>query len=253
VDLNCDLGEGFGQWKIGNDAAMLELASSVNIACGFHAGDPDIMRWTVEQARERKVAIGAHPGYRDLHGFGRHRISGLTASQIENLVAYQIGALQALATAAGARVTHVKPHGALSNVACSDAMTARAIARAVRAVDRSLIFVVLPASELVKAGDDAGLHLAHEVFADRAYEDDFTLVARDKPDAVLTDAATIATRVVRMVEDGAVIAASGRRLAMPIDTICIHGDCEHAVTIATAVRAALTAQGITVAPFATVC
>ncbi|MCL2716142.1 MAG: LamB/YcsF family protein [Alphaproteobacteria bacterium] len=251
IDLNCDLGEGFGRWEIGNDAAMLELASSVNIACGFHAGDPDIMRRTVEQARERNVAIGAHPGYRDLHGFGRHRISGLTASQIENLVAYQIGALQAIATAAGHTVTHIKPHGALSNVACSDAMTARAIARAVRAVDRSLVFVVLPASELVRAGEDAGLQLAHEVFADRAYEDDFTLVARDRPQAVLTDADAIATRVLRMVEDGALIAASGRRLTTPIDTICIHGDSEHAVAIAAAIRHTLDVNGITVAPFVT--
>ena len=251
IDLNCDLGEGLGRWEIGNDAAMLELASSVNIACGFHAGDPDIMRRTVAQAKERNVAIGAHPGYRDLHGFGRHRIAGLTASTIENLVAYQIGALQAIATAAGHTVTHVKPHGALSNVASTDAMTARAIARAVRAVDRSLIFVVLPGTELVKAGDDAGLELAHEVFADRAYEDDFTLMARDRPHAVLSDPTAIAERVARMVEDGTVIAASGKRLMMPMDTICIHGDSDHAVAIARAIRHTLKARGIEVAPFTT--
>ncbi|MGY4460565.1 lactam utilization protein B [Bradyrhizobium sp. LB13.1] len=132
IDLNCDLGEGFGAWEMGNDAAMIELASSVNVACGFHAGDPDIMRRTVELAKARGVSVGAHPGYRDLHGFGRHPIAGLKASEIENLVAYQIGALQAIATAAGHKVTHVKAHGALSNVACEDDMTAKAIAAGIK-------------------------------------------------------------------------------------------------------------------------
>ena len=149
IDLNCDLGEGFGAWEMGNDAAMIELATSVNIACGFHAGDADIMRKTVELAKARGVSIGAHPGYRDLHGFGRRPIPGLTSSEIENLVAYQIGALQAIATAAGHKVTHVKAHGALSNVACEDDMTAKAIATAIKAVDPNLIFVVLANSKLV--------------------------------------------------------------------------------------------------------
>ncbi|MGY4370785.1 lactam utilization protein B [Bradyrhizobium sp. LB1.3] len=157
IDLNCDLGEGFGAWEMGNDAAMIELASSVNVACGFHAGDPDIMRRTVELAKARGVSVGAHPGYRDLHGFGRHPIAGLKASEIENLVAYQIGALQAIATAAGHKVTHVKAHGALSNVACEDDMTAKAIAAGIKAVDPGLIFVVLANSKLVKAGEDANL------------------------------------------------------------------------------------------------
>src|ERR1043165_9950037 len=208
VDLNSDLGEGFGAWEMGNGGAMIELATSVNIACGYHAGDADIMRKTVELAKARGVSIGAHPGYRDLHGFGRRPMPGMKASEIENLVAYQIGALQAIATAAGHKVTHVKAHGALSNVACEDDMTARAIASAIKGVDRNLIFVVLANSRLVAAGDAAGLPMAHEIFADRAYEDDGNLVSRRKPGAVLHDPAQVAERVVRMVQDGAVTSVS---------------------------------------------
>ncbi len=181
IDLNCDLGESFGPWEMGNDAAMIELATSVNVACGFHAGDADIMRHTVELAKARGVSIGAHPGYRDLHGFGRRPVPGMKSSEIENLVAYQIGALQAIATAAGHKVTHVKAHGALSNVACEDDMTAKAIASAIRAVDPNLIFVVLANSKLVQAGEAANLPMVHEVFADRAYEDTGSLVSRKKP------------------------------------------------------------------------
>lgn len=249
IDLNCDLGEGFGAWDMGDDAAMIDLATSVNIACGFHAGDADIMRKTVKLAKARGVSIGAHPGYRDLHGFGRRPIAGLSANEIENLVAYQIGALQAVAALEGCRVTHVKAHGALSNVACEDDMTARAIAAAIRAVDRDLVFVVLANSKLVSAGEAAGLPLAHEVFADRAYEDDSTLVARKKPGAVLHDPAVIAQRVVRMVQDRAVVAASGKTIKMQMDTVCIHGDNPSAVQIARGVRQALKDTGIDVKPF----
>ena len=218
VDLNCDLGEGFGAWEMGNDAAMIELASSVNVACGFHAGDPDIMRRTVELAKARGVSVGAHPGYRDLHGFGRHPITGLKASEIENLVAYQIGALQA-------------------------------IAAGIKAVDPGLIFVVLANSKLVKAGEEANLPMVHEVFADRAYEDDGNLVSRKKPGAVLHDARTIADRVVRMVQDGAVVSVTGKVIKMRTDTVCIHGDTPGAVEIARGVRQALKEAGIEVAPF----
>jgi 5-oxoprolinase (ATP-hydrolysing) subunit A len=251
IDLNCDLGEGFGAWEMGNDAAMIDLATSVNIACGFHAGDADTMRKTVGLAKARGVAIGAHPGYRDLHGFGRRPMAGMSAAEIENLVAYQIGALQAVATLAGHTVTHVKAHGALSNVACEDDMTARAIASAIKAVDRNLVFVVLANSKLVTAGDAAGLPLAHEVFADRAYEDDGSLMSRRKPGSVLHDPAAIAARVVRMVQDGAVVAASGKVMKMRTDTVCIHGDTPGAVGIAQGVRAALKDAGIEVAPFKT--
>lgn len=249
IDLNCDLGEGFGAWQMGNDAAMIDLASSVNIACGFHAGDADIMRKTVQLAKARGVSIGAHPGYRDLHGFGRRPVAGLSAAEIENLVAYQIGALQAVATLAGHRVTHVKAHGALSNVACEDDMTARAIASAIKAVDRNLKFVVLANSKLVTAGEAAGLPLVHEVFADRAYEDDATLVSRRKPGAVLHDTAQIAERVVRMVQDRAVVSVSGKTIKVQLDTVCIHGDTPGAVEIARAVKAALKDSGIEVRPF----
>ena len=249
IDLNCDLGESFGAWQMGNDAAMIDLATSVNVACGFHAGDADTMRKTVQLAKARGVSIGAHPGYRDLHGFGRRPVTGLSAAEIENLVAYQIGALQAVATLAGHKVTHVKAHGALSNVACEDDMTARAIASAIKAVDPSLKFVVLANTRLVTAGEAAGLPLVHEVFADRAYEDDATLVSRRKPGAVLHDTAQIAERVVRMVQDRAVVSVSGKTIKVQLDTVCIHGDTPGAVEIARAVRQALKDSGIEVRPF----
>jgi len=249
IDLNCDLGESFGPWEMGNDAAMIELATSVNVACGFHAGDADIMRKTCELAKARGVNVGAHPGYRDLHGFGRRPFPGMKTSEIENMIAYQIGALQAIATAAGHKVTHVKPHGALSNVACEDITTAKAIASAIRAVDPNLVFVVLANSALVQAGEAANLPMVHEVFADRAYEDDGTLMSRRKPGSVLHDAKAIAQRVVRMVQDGAVISASGKAIKMRTDTVCIHGDTPGAVDIARGVRQALKEAGIDVAPF----
>ena len=249
IDLNSDLGEGFGAWPMGNDEAMLGLATSANVACGFHAGDSDIMLKTARLAKERGVSIGAHPGFRDLHGFGRRPIHGITASEIETLVAYQIGALQAVAGLAGHAVTHVKAHGALSNVGCVDDMTARAIAAAIKAVDRNLIFVVLPNSVLVRAGDAAGLRMVSEVFADRAYEDDASLMSRKKPGAVLHDANAIAARVVRMVQERAIFAASGKVIKVPVDTVCIHSDTPGAVEIAKTIRAALDAAGIAVAPF----
>lgn len=249
IDLNCDLGESFGVWPMGDDAAMIELATSVNIACGFHAGDADTMKKTVDLAKTHGVSIGAHPGYRDLHGFGRRPIAGLTSREIENLVAYQIGALQAIATMAGHRVTHVKVHGALSNVACEDDTTARAIASAIKAVNSDLVFMVLANSRLVTAGEAAGLPMVHEVFADRAYEDDGSLVSRRKPDAVLHNADEIARRVVRMLQSGEVISITGKTIKMRMDTVCIHGDTPGAVNIARTLRKALKDNGIAVAPF----
>jgi UPF0271 protein len=234
---------------MGNDAAMIELATSVNVACGFHAADSDIMLKTAKLAKERGTSIGAHPGFRDLHGFGRRPVAGLTSSEIETLVAYQIGALQAVASLAGHKVTHVKAHGALSNVGCVDDMTARAIAAAIKAVDPKLYFVVLPNTALVRAGETAGLNLIYEVFADRAYEDDAQLVARSKPGAVLHDAARIAQRVVTMVREQAVTSVTGKIIKMKVDTVCIHGDTPGAVDIGRAVRIALEDAGIAVAPF----
>lgn len=245
VDLNCDLGEG-----IGDDGAMLGIVSSASVACGFHAGDQDTMLKTTGLAKQRDVRIGAHPSYDDRENFGRTPVKGLTSSQIESLVAYQIGALMGVAALAGHRVTHVKAHGALSNVGCVDEMTARAIASAIKAVDRNLCFVVLPNSALVRAGDAAGLKLIHEVFADRAYEDDAQLVARSKPGAVLHDAEEIARRVVRMAQDRAVTSVSGKIIKMPVDTVCIHGDSPDAVGIARKVRRALEDNKIQIVPFA---
>ena len=251
IDLNCDLGESFGVWEMGNDAAMIELATSVNIACGYHAGDADVMRKTVQLAKARDVRIGAHPGYRDIHGFGRRPILGLTAREIENLIAYQIGALQGIAALEGYKVTHVKAHGAISNVACEDDMTARAIAAGIKGVDRNLTFVVLSSTRLATAGEAAGLPLAHEIFADRAYEDDGTLVSRKKPGAVLHDPVLVADRVVRMVQSGEVISISGKAIRMKMDTVCIHGDTPGAVELGRHVREGLKAAGIAVQPFQT--
>ena len=187
VDLNCDMGESFGPWTMGDDSAMLELITSANVACGFHGGDPQIMLKTAKLAKEKGVAIGAHPGFHDIEGFGRRPIQGLSAREIETLVAYQIGALQGIAALAGHRVTYVKIHGALSNMACEDEMMANALAAAIKGVDPSLAFVVLPFSKLVGAGEKAGLAIVTEVFADRAYEDSGLLVSRRKPGAVLHD------------------------------------------------------------------
>ncbi|MBL8807944.1 MAG: LamB/YcsF family protein [Rhodospirillales bacterium] len=250
VDLNSDLGESFGPWNMGDDAAMLDIVTSANVACGFHAGDPDIMFRTAERARARGVAIGAHPGFHDLQGFGRRQIHGLAAREIETMVAYQIGALQAVAATAGHRVTHVKAHGALSNMAMTDEGIAAALARAVRGVDPSLVFVVIPLTALERAGEAANLTLAREIYADRAYEDDGTLVSRRKPGAVLHDPETVAARVLQMVEERAIVSVGGRRLPLAIDTVCIHGDSPGAVAMARAVRARLEGAGIAIAPFA---
>ncbi len=249
VDLNSDLGESFGAWTMGDDGAMLDVVTSANVACGFHAGDPDTMLKTVENAKARGVAIGAHPGFHDLQGFGRRQIQGLTAREIETLVAYQIGALQAVATMAGHRVTHVKAHGALSNMAMVDMAMATSLARAVRAVDPSLIFVVIPLTALERAGEAANLPLAREIYADRAYEDDGTLVPRKKPGAVLHDPETVAARVLQMVQERAIVSVTGKRLALSIDTVCIHGDSPGAVAMARAVRRRLDEAGIRIASF----
>ncbi|MBI1209190.1 MAG: 5-oxoprolinase subunit PxpA [Azospirillum sp.] len=250
IDLNCDMGEGFGAWTMGDDPAMLDVVTSANIACGFHAGDPMIMTETVRAALERKVQIGAHPAFNDLAGFGRRAIAGIGPREIERLVAYQIGALQGCAALVGHRVGHVKPHGALYNLAAVEPDIAAAIVRAIRAVDRSLTLVGPPASALEAAGGSAGLRVAREVFADRSYEDDGQLTPRSQPGAVIHDAAVAAQRVVGMVVDRTIICRSGKRLALVADTVCVHGDTPGAVAIARSIRAALEAAGCTVAPLA---
>lgn len=250
VDLNSDMGESFGPWVMGDDEAMLSIVTSANVACGFHGGDPEVMLKTVKTAKTNSVSIGAHPGFRDLQGFGRRQILGLSRSEVETLVAYQVGALQAIAAMAGHRVTHVKTHGALGNMSYVDVGIAEAVAAAVKAVDRTLVLVVLPRSAIERAGEASGLPLAREVFADRAYEDDATLMSRKKPGSVLHDPDQVAERALRMVADRAVVSASGKVIPVGVDTICIHGDSPGAVAMARAVRAKLAAAGIDIAAFA---
>ncbi len=248
VDLNSDMGEGFGPWKMGDDAAMLDIVTSANIACGFHAGDPVIMTETARLAAARGVAIGAHPSFMDLWGFGRRQIRGDSPADIEKFIAYQIGALQATAALAGHRVTHVKAHGALSNMASVEADLALAIGRAIKAVDRDLIYVVMPATELARAGEALGLRCANEIFADRAYMDDGTLMPRKLPGSMIHDKDFAAARVVEMVTDRALRSAGGKRIPISVDTICVHSDSADAVEMARAVKAALLAAGIAVRP-----
>jgi UPF0271 protein len=249
VDLNCDCGEGFGPYAMGDDAAMLSLVTSANVACGFHAGDPVIMAATFAAAKERNVAVGAHPGFADLYGFGRRRIDH-SASEIERLVAYQIGAAQAVAALAGHRVTHVKPHGALSNIAMRDAATAAAIARAIKIVDPSLIFLAVAGTELQRAGENLGLATVPEIYADRGYDEEGFLAPRAQPGAVIHEAALAARRTVSMVRDGAVMSLGGKRIPIAIGSVCVHGDTPGAVAMARAVRSALEEAGVTLRAFA---
>ena len=249
IDLNCDCGESYGAYEMGDDAAMLAIVTTANVACGVHGGDPQVMARTFELARERDVAVGAHPDFPDLWGFGRRRLP-FSAAEIERLVAYQIGAAQALAAYAGHEITHVKPHGALSNVASEEADVARAIARATKAVDPQLIFLAVAGTELERAGWAEGLAVAREIYADRGYGDDGLLLPRGKPGAVLHDPAAIATRVLAMVQKNAVISLTGKMLPAGIDSICVHGDTPAAVAIAAAVRAKLNESGIALRSFA---
>jgi len=250
VDLNSDMGEGFGRYKMGDDEAMLDIVTSANIACGFHAGDPDIMQRTVTGAVKRGVDVGAHPGFNDVWGFGRRAIIGDSLSSIENHIAYQIGALQAIAHAAGHKVTHFKTHGALGNLMFEDQGIADAIARAVKAVDRELLYVIPPNTEGEKAGERAGLHVLREVFADRAYTDEGHLVSRRLEGAMIHDRQEAAERVLRMVQDQCITALSGKRIRVPIDSICVHGDTAGAVAMALEVKNALTAAGVKLQPLA---
>ncbi|CAO4182370.1 LamB/YcsF family protein [Methylorubrum extorquens] len=249
IDLNADLGEGFGPWRMGDDAALLDIVTSANVACGFHAGDPDIMVETVLAAKARSVAIGAHPGFHDLRGFGRNRIQE-SPTRIERDIAYQIGALQACAALAGARVTHVKAHGALANLSNEDAAIAEALARAVAGVDPDLALVVMPGLPAERAGERIGLRLVREIYADRAYSEDGTLAPRASPGAVIHDASEAAARVARMVGEGAVFTLGGRRVPVAIDTVCVHGDNPAALAMARAVRTELERAGFSLRPFA---
>ena len=245
IDLNSDLGESFGPWPMGQDAALMDSISSANIACGFHAGDPGAMRATIALAREKGVAIGAHPGFQDLVGFGRREIKASPA-EVGDLVLYQVAALAGMAAAQGSKLQHVKPHGALYNMACRDRALADAIAKAVASLDRSLILFGLPNSELLRAGEAAGLPVAAEVFADRAYDPDGALTSRATPGSVLHDTTLVVERAIRMVRDQMVIAIDGSTIALRADTICLHGDTPGAADHARAVRAGLEKAGVSV-------
>jgi 5-oxoprolinase (ATP-hydrolysing) subunit A len=249
IDINSDLGEGFGTYQCGDDDAMLAVVTSANVACGFHAGDPEIMARVFKIAKERGVSVGAHPGFPDLWGFGRRRIP-FSTGEIERLIAYQVGAAQALAAYAGHRISYVKTHGALGNIAETDVAVADAVARAVRAVDRSRAFLTIAGSAQEKSAGAAGLRAIAEIYADRGYDDSGHLIPRGRPGAMIEDAAQASDRVLAMVEAGAIITATGKRLPTPISSVCVHGDSEHAVETARRVRARLESAGVTIAAFA---
>jgi 5-oxoprolinase (ATP-hydrolysing) subunit A len=249
VDLNSDMGEGYGAYAMGRDAEILGIVTSANVACGFHAGDPEIMAATFSLARENRVAVGAHPGFPDLWGFGR-RPMPFSASEIERLVAYQIGAAQALAAYAGHRLSYVKAHGALGNLTQTDASVACAVTRAIRAVDPTLICLTIALGEQTLIAREMGLTVKSEIFADRAYSDQGQLVSRQIEGAVIHDADQAAQRIQRMVERGAIETISGRSLATQIDSICVHGDTPGAVAIARRVRETLEKAGVRIRSFA---
>jgi UPF0271 protein len=251
IDINSDLGESFGAWRMGNDDALLAVVSSANIACGFHAGDPDIMRSTVALAVQHGVAIGAHVSLPDLQGFGRRELA-VTPNEAYAMTLYQIGALHGFVKAAGTSLRHVKPHGALYNMAAKDIRLADAIASATRDFDPNLRLFGLAGSALIDAGLAAGLPVAAEAFADRRYRDDGSLQPRREPDAVITEGDEAIAQAMAMVREGQVRAVDGTIVALQADTLCVHGDGAHAVAFARQLRAALEAADIVIAaPHAT--
>jgi UPF0271 protein len=245
IDLNADVGESFGAYTLGNDAALMASITSANIAAGFHAGDPSVLRSTIRLAKAHGVAIGAHPGFPDLAGFGRRELH-VTSREAEDFILYQIAAVAGVAAAEGARLAHVKAHGALFNMAARDRPLADALARAVAAFDRSLRLFAPPDSEIVNAARAIGLPIAIEVFADRAYEADGQLASRQKPGAVIHDVEVVVARAVGLVADRSVVAVDGSRLHLDADTMCIHGDTPGSDELAAAIRAGLGAAGIAV-------
>jgi UPF0271 protein len=249
IDLNCDLGESFGPWIMGLDAEIIPLISSANIACGFHAGDPLVMAKTVEAARIHGIAVGAHPGFPDLSGFGRRDMK-VSPGEAKAYVQYQIGALQAFCAAGKIPLRHVKPHGALYNMAGKDPLLAEAVCRAVQEVDPRLILLALAGSEMIKAAEALGLPAAREVFADRAYEADGSLVARNKPGAMIEDEDEAMRRALGMVKDGRVRAINGETISLNADSICVHGDGPKALAFVQKLNALFKAEGIAVVPLA---
>ncbi|MDG2403451.1 MAG: LamB/YcsF family protein [Paracoccaceae bacterium] len=246
IDLNSDLGEGFGPWPMGDDAAMLDIVSTANIACGFHAGDPQTMRRTISLAHERGVAVGAHPGYCDLIGFGRRAQIGVTVREIEALTAYQVGAFQAMASLTGNLGTHVKTHGALGNACADDDGLADAVARGIRAADPGLAFMVMPGTATERACDRAGLRPIREIYADRTYDDSFNLTSRKVEGAIIHNVEFALTRVMEMVTEKRLESVTGKRLPVEINSVCVHGDNVAAVAMAKALRDGLEKAGWTV-------
>jgi UPF0271 protein len=242
------MGESYGPWKMGDDATLLDIVTSANVACGFHAGDWDVMAATVQAAAEKGVGIGAHPGFPDLHGFGRQRMKMPTAS-LQNLVRYQVGAAQAMAKAVGGAVRHLKLHGALANMASEDEAMARACYEAALSVAPDIVIMVLAGTAQQRAASALGCQVACEIFADRAYNDDATLVDRSQPGAVIHDPDLAGKRMADMVRESAILTESGKRIETRIDTICLHGDTPTAVRIAAEVRRALQDSGVTLAQF----
>ncbi|KOS71486.1 LamB/YcsF family protein [Lysinibacillus contaminans] len=245
VDLNCDLGESFGRYQLGEQEEILKYVTSANIACGFHAGDPTVMRETVKLAIANGVKIGAHPGLPDLNGFGRREMN-ITPQEAYDMVVYQVGALQGFLTIHNETMQHVKPHGALYNMAAKSPAIAEAIAQAVYDISPSLVLFGLSGSELTKAGEKLGLQTAHEVFADRTYQQDGSLTSRKQPDALITDNGQAIEQVVRMVKEGKVLSQQQIEVSLQADTVCIHGDGEHAVEFAKNIHTKLTEQHISV-------
>lgn len=248
IDVNCDLGESYGRFKVGYDAEIMPFITSANVACGFHGGDPNVMAQTVELARKNDVAVGAHPGYPDLMGFGRREM-GLSKEEVKNLVMYQVGALEAFTKAAGVKLQHVKPHGALYNAAATNEGYSEAVIEALKVIDPKLILFTLADSSLAEMAVERGLRVAYEVFADRAYNSDGTLVSRGLKGSVIEDPELVAERAVKMVEERKVVAADGRTVEFDeVNTICVHGDTLNAVELAKSIRNALASAGIELVP-----
>ncbi|MFB5283006.1 5-oxoprolinase subunit PxpA [Peribacillus sp. Hz7] len=245
VDLNCDLGESFGTYQIGNDEAILDYVTSVNVACGFHAGDPTVMRKTVQLALEKQVKIGAHPGLQDLIGFGRRNMN-ISPQEAYDIVVYQIGALNGFLQSEGGRMQHVKPHGALYNMAARNKDLSRAIAEAVYKVNPELVLFGLSGSELVRAGQAIGLQTASEVFADRTYQQDGSLTSRNEKNALIENDDDAVAQVIRMIKEGKVLSQQGTDVTLKADTICIHGDGAHALSFARHVKRSLELSEITI-------
>jgi Uncharacterized proteins, homologs of lactam utilization protein B len=246
IDLNCDLGESFGHFVIGNDEKVLPFISSANVACGFHAGDFSEMHRTVTLAKRDGVAVGAHPGLPDLEGFGRREMK-VTPSEVYDMVVYQVGALQAVARSQHVTVNHVKPHGALYHMASDDAKIAEAVAHAVADTDPDLLLFGMDGTHLAEEGEKAGLHVVYEAFADRTYQPDGTLTPRSKPDALITDTGQALEQVLQMLEDGTVMAVDGETRPVRAQTICVHGDGTAALAFAGTIREELQKKGVTIA------